>query len=189
MDNDFAFAELRPSSQRLAEITTPLPDSFDQDWWAPPNHSQKTGEWSINVFSLHAALAVIQAEMREELFSVKARSRWPGHMSFAYRTIASNLAKWRRSNVLPNLDASGLLQSSYRSDIVHLVVLEASYFCTLFHLHASHILGNFTTSTDVLSSVALRALMHTGVHNCVDDAQRFLSLAALLANGIHPVTW
>ncbi len=151
MDNDFAFTNLRPCSQRLADITTPLPCPYDQDWWGTTDHLDTGGEWSINVFSLHASLALIQAEMLEELFSVKARQRLSGHTFATYKAIVSKLATWRRSNVLTGLDAPELLQTTYRSDIMHLVVLEAMYFRTLFHLHASHSLGDFSTSIDVFS--------------------------------------
>ncbi|KAK5172272.1 uncharacterized protein LTR77_003910 [Saxophila tyrrhenica] len=189
LDTDLAFAKMRPSSQRLADIRTPLPNTHDQDWWGLASSSDTGGDWSINVFSLHASLALIQAEMLEEVFSVKARQRTSSQTFSAYRAVVSKLAAWRRSNVLPSLDATELSQSTYRSDMVHLVVLEAMYFRTLFHLHASHTLGNFTTSIDVLSTEALHSLSLTGLPACVEDAQRFLALVGLIPDSVTPLTW
>lgn len=179
MDNDLALSKSRPSSQRLADISIPLPGAADQDWWGPRDQSHSNTEGSINVFALHASLAVIQAEISEELFS--ARARKIGNIPAAYTDICSKLLYWRRSSELLTLDPLVLSQRSNRSDLIHLVFLEASYFRTVFHVYASQALGSFNTAIDVISPDSFRALAPIGLPACIEDAQRLLSWMVLMS--------
>jgi hypothetical protein len=82
-----------------------------------------------------------------------------------------------------------MLNSVFRSDLVHFVVLEASYFRTLYQLHAANALGAFSTRTDVFGPNELRAAAWLIPTEMYGDAQRLLTMTSLISSGTVAVTW
>jgi hypothetical protein len=92
-------------------------------------------------------------------------------------------------NALTDTDAPSMRSSMYQSDMVHSIILEASYFATLYQLHATNALGAFTRRLDVFSPDELRAAAGLICFDIYADAQRLLTFAALISQGNVSVTW
>ena len=123
MDADFAVRAGRlPSlSPRLINVEFPS----DED--SAGEVTAEGGEFKANVFRLHVNLALVQAEFMEQVLLPQA-ARGSGCPEDAeLRSINSRLEEWRR-NWLFELDAQDLQNALHRSDLVHVVALEATYF-------------------------------------------------------------
>ncbi len=189
LDVNMSLGHQQPSSQRLADIATPLPSQDMVDWWDVENNTVKTCEWNLNIFSLHGSLAMIEAEASEKLFSVEARKRSPLDSPCVYKDILSKLERWREGNMLAKLNAEEVFKAMYRSDIVHCVMLEGAYFRTRYQLHATKALVGFRVRLDAFTPEALQAVIDQKIEPCYEDAKRFLSLAMLLPQGNLSTTW
>ncbi|KAK0319231.1 hypothetical protein LTR82_009648 [Friedmanniomyces endolithicus] len=190
MDTDMSLATMRQSAQRRSEIAVALPDEYDTDWWSgacTPVATEPGG--SFNLFALNTSLALIQAAALEDLFSVDSRSYPSSVLHANLQAILLQLQAWRRKSVVFSAEVQELYISMYRSDIVHLIVLEATYFRTLYQLHAVSVLCHFGTKKDVFSGDSLRALAALDMTSCVADARRLLSLSALVAGANISTTW
>jgi hypothetical protein len=101
----------------------------------------------------------------------------------------SKLDTWRKTNPLVDPNAPTMLKSMYRSDVVHSITLEASYFETLYQLHAANALRAFTHRLDVFSPAGLRSAARLISFDMYADAHRLLEFAALISQGNVFVTW
>jgi hypothetical protein len=176
MDADLSMYALKPSTHKHSDISIGLPNAHYGDWWSRDTDGSLDGASSppgINVFFLHSSLAVIQAQALERVFSVKANLQ-PTQQSIRVQSITAKLAAWRWNS---GLNAVTDLQGS---DLLHLVMLEASYFRTVYQLEASQQIGRFTHRQDMFSHIALRAQRHSQQSGIYEDACRLLSLLASL---------
>jgi hypothetical protein len=176
MDADLSMYALKPSTHKRTDITIGLPNAYNGDWWSvhPESSFNATIDPSgINIFFLHSSLAIIQAQALEQVFSVKANSQ-PTQQSIAVQSITAKLAAWRWNS---GLNAVTSLQGS---DLLHLTMLEASYFRTLYQMEASQQIGRFTYRQDMFSHIALRSQRHHQRSVVYGDACRLLSLLASL---------
>ena len=189
MDAHFSMASLRPSAQRLADISTPMPAESVENWWESSDLDASASQWNLNVFALHSSLAIIEAEAAEELFSAKARRRAPISNAGIYQNIMFKLHVWRGNNALSNLDAKDVSRAMYRSDIIHSIMLEGAYFRTLYQLHATNALVGFSAKFDAFAPEALQSMIDLGIVPCHCDAERFLRLVALVPQGNLSTTW
>jgi hypothetical protein len=189
MDTSMNLRANRPNTQKLVDISVPLPDLNSINSLALDTSANTTGQREVNLFALHSSLAVIQAEALEELFSVKARQQSPALIATSFRSVISKLQLWRRSNPLAAIDATRMLSSMYRSDVMHSVMLEGSYFEFLYQLHAANTLGAFHRRIDVFSADSLRSAAGLMSFDIYSDAQRMLELANLVSQGDLSVTW
>ncbi|KAF2096270.1 hypothetical protein NA57DRAFT_59327 [Rhizodiscina lignyota] len=189
MDTAMGLRTTRPNAPKLADISVPPPRASSSDWWTSNSSVDDTAEWKLNVFALHASLALIQAEASEELFSVKARHRSADLTAIVFKSIISKLEIWRQTNPLAETDATSMLHSMYQSDAVHLIILEASYFETLYQIHAASVLGAFTRRLDVFLPNELRSAAGRICFGIYVDAQRLLTLAGLVPQGNVSITW
>ena len=189
MDAHMSLANQRPSSQRLADISTPVPAEGIVNWWDPSDYGSGENQWNLNIFALHSSLGIIEAEAVEELFSVKARRRSPLSNARFYESIALKLEIWRGKNALSNVDAEEVGKVMYRSDIIHSIMLEAAYFRALYQLRATNILNGFRAKLDAFSPEALQSIIGIGLTPCYIDAQRFLKLAMISPQGNLSTTW
>jgi hypothetical protein len=189
MDTAMNLRAIRPNTQKLVDISAPLPNLSSSDSWASIAPDSYSVDGEVNVFALHASLALIQAEALEELFSVKARQRSAILTASTFESIISKLNIWRRTNSLANAEAPAMLKSMYRSDVVHSITLEASYFETLYQLHAANALGAFAHRLDVFSPAGLRSAARLISFDIYADAHRLLGFAALISQGNVSVTW
>ena len=101
----------------------------------------------------------------------------------------SKLEIWRRSSLLAETSALSLSGFIYRSDMVHIVILEAAYFGTLYQLHTASAARTFTHRLDVFSQDGLKAAADLVCFDIYVDAQRLLTMATLVPQGNMPVTW
>lgn len=188
---DMSLATGRPSSQRLADISTPLPDNSIADWWNPSTSESQDELWKANIFALNTQLAVIQAEALEELFSVKAHQVPVSIRASAYNIIMSKLQIWRRQSAFASLSPQDAYTTMQHSDLAHWIILEAGYFRTLYQLHAASAMGGFSRRVDVFAPTSLRAIATAENDSlfCDQDARRFLTLAALMPRGNVSTTW
>lgn len=189
MDTTTSLRANRPNTQRLIDISVQLPSASSSDWWISKEPVNETEDWKLNVFALRASLALIQAEASEELFSVKARRRPAPVSATIFKEIIRKLEDWRRNNPLSEVDAAGMLSSMYRPDVLLLIELEAAYFETLYQVHAAYALGAFNRRLDVFVPEELKAAAERISPAIYADAQRLLSLAALVPQGNVSVTW
>lgn len=177
MDADLSMYALKPSTHKDTDITIGLPNAHNGDWWSsyPESSFDGTGDPTsgINIFFLHSSLAIIQVQTLEQVFSVKANFD-PTQQSIAIQSINAELAIWRWNS---GLTAVTNLQGS---DLLHLVILEASYFRTVYLLEASQQIGLFTYRQNMFSHVALRSQSHSQQSRIYEDACRLLSLLASL---------
>jgi hypothetical protein len=179
MDADLSMYALKPSTHKHNDITIGLPNALDGDWWSrdpesPESYFDSTsGPSGINIFFLHSSLAIIQAKALEQVFSVSANFD-PTQQSMAIQSMTAELAIWRWNSGL--IAVTGL----QGSDVMHLVMLEASYFRTLYQLEASQQIGCFTYRQDMFSHIALRSQRHSQQSGIFEDACRLLSLLASL---------
>lgn len=176
MDADLSIYALKPSTHKPTDITIRLPNAHDGHWWPkyPESSFNTTIDPSgINIFFLHSSLAIIQAQALEHVFSVKANLQ-PAQHIIAVQSITAKLAAWRWNS---GLNAVTGLQGS---DLLHLAMLEASYFRTVYQLKASQQIGRFTHRQDMFSHIALRSQRHHHQSVVYEDACRLLSLLASL---------
>ncbi|KAK4898132.1 hypothetical protein LTR27_004139 [Elasticomyces elasticus] len=184
MDTDMSLSSMRQGTQSLSEIGVSLPDDRDKDWWSECNCSVGPG---VNIFALHTGLAVIQAEALERLFSVKSRQLTDTVLESTYIDMLDRLQAWRRLNV--DMAVQEVFKSMFRSDVVHLIILEAAYFRTLYQLHAARLLGGLASRPNTLSSDSLRAIVELDDGYCYTDARRLLELCALVSGTHISTTW
>ncbi|KAK5165784.1 uncharacterized protein LTR77_008707 [Saxophila tyrrhenica] len=189
MDTNMSLGHRRSTSQRLADISTPIPPANVVNWWDLNNHEQRPSEWNLNVFAQHCSLAVIEAEAAEDLFSVGARKRSPVQHPCEYKDIMSKLERWRANNALAKLEATDVLKAMYRSDIVHSVMLEGAYFRTVCQLKVAKELVGFRSRIDVFAPEALQAMIDRRIVPSYGDSRRFLKLAMLVPQGDVSTTW
>lgn len=189
MDTGMTLHGMRPNTQKLGDINVPLPNSSIAEQSSSTASETSTAGREVNVFALHASLSLIQAEALEELFSFRARQRPSDSTATSFKRVMTKLTAWRMNNPLADPDAPSILNSLYRSDVVHSVILEASYFATLYQLHASKALGAFVSRVDVFSSDGLRSAAGQISHEIFADAHCLLEFASLVPLGDVSVTW
>jgi hypothetical protein len=188
MDTDRKLQEMRPNTQRLVDISVPLPNLINSRPWLS-DVSDVVLDQALNFFPLHVSLSLIQAEALEDLFSVRARQRAPVDTATVFRNIVAELELWKTTNPLSGKNGLSMLNSMYRSDVVYAVVLEASYFATLYQLHATNAIGDFSLRADVFSPDNLRTIAGTIYREIYADALRLLEFAAVASQGNVAVTW
>jgi hypothetical protein len=147
------------------------------------------GSWRVNIFSLRARLALLQAEAIEQVLSVKCCILLSKSETVlkSVTSVLQELQSWRKHELF-QMTADHLLQLLYRSDLIHVLNLEASYFATVFRLQAFVVLG-LNTRVNPFSTDALAKLSEQGRHLCLRDAKRLLSILSVAPQGDIGVCW
>jgi hypothetical protein len=181
MDANLSMCALRPNTQKYSEISINVPQAAgDHDWWdmhSGDDGKRKNASPGPNFLFLNCSLATIQAQALEEVFSPKVNLQ-PIQYSFALNNVYTKLAEWRKDTQIAS--AEGL----QNSELLHLTMLEASYFRTLYQLVAAQQIGVISFRYDLFSHVALRVQKHSQGSTFFEDARRLLSLLALPPIGI-----
>lgn len=102
------------------------------------------------------------------------------------QAIIADISAWRRSDAVFRASPEDCRQRMHRSDLVHLMILEAAYFNTLFLLQgAQYRVGPFN------GSVLLHLHQYCAVdfEHCTGDAVRLLRLFNLLPHGDFAFVW
>jgi hypothetical protein len=147
------------------------------------------GSWRVNVFSLRARLALLQAEAIEQVLSVKCCTLLAKSETLfeSATSVLQDLGSWRNHELF-QMTAEQLLQLLYRSDLIHVLNLEASYFATVFRLQSFLVL-ECNTRVNPFSTDALAKLSEQGQHRCLKDAKRLLSILSVAPQGDIGVCW
>lgn len=180
MDANLSMCTLTPNTYKHGEILMNLPHSNGHDWWSMrlENDVKLMNRPSgTNFFFLHCSLAIIQAQALEEVFSPRANLQ-PVQYSLALHTLITKLETWRSDS---HIDPAEGLQSS---ELLHLAMLHASYFRTMYQLMAAQHIGVINFRYDLFSHIALRAQKYSQKSGLYEDARRLLNLLALPQVGI-----
>jgi hypothetical protein len=147
------------------------------------------GSWRVNIFSLRARLALLQAEAIEKVLSVKCWNVLTKceTLSESVDSVLQDLVLWRNHELF-QMTAEQLSQLLYRSDLIHVLHLEASYFATVFRLQ-TYLVLKCNTRVNPFSTDALAKLSEQGQHHCLQDAKRLLSILSVAPQGDIGVCW
>lgn len=91
-------------------------------------------QFKINIFRLHAELAILQAELAEQVQS-SSMTRQSVFDCTATWPVDIKLQKWRQNSAF-HISVDSLQRALHRSDLVHVTVLEAAYFTSAYVLSA-----------------------------------------------------
>ncbi|KAF2872182.1 hypothetical protein BDV95DRAFT_606739 [Massariosphaeria phaeospora] len=174
-----------PATSRREDIAASHPEAHPQDFAGAVNAAETN--WSVNIFSLRARLALLQAEAIEHVFSLKARSTTPEAFLHRCNALLGRLQCFRNHELF-ELSAAHLMLLLYRSDLVHVLSLEAAYFATVFRIQADIDLG-MDTRVNPFSTDALVRLADRKEHAVYEQAKRFLSLLAVGPQGEVGIFW
>jgi len=174
-----------PTAHLRENITTRQPEDNPQDSAGAITAAE--GTWRVNIFSLRARLALLQAEAIEQLLSLRCSQLTPATVMQATHSVFEGLQVWRRHELF-HMDAGQLLRLLYRSDLLHVFGLEAAYFATAFRIQAFLVLG-MNARINPFSYDALVKLSGQGDHPCLKEAKRLLSILAVAPQGDIGICW
>lgn len=186
MDADMSLRAGRvPSlSPKLVNVEPPEDDELD----SAGTINAAGGEFKINTFRLRVQLALLQAELME--YNQAPRSpptHEPGDAA-SLQMIASKLDNWRQ-NWLFKIEVDNLRGLLHRSDLVHVLVLEAAYFSTAYALRVQ-MAPSSTARSDPFSADGLIADMSNEKAALSHlDARRFVGLLGSVSGEELPCNW
>lgn len=183
MDTHLHFSSRRPGACKLTDISTAVPNVNLTDWW--DSRASGNGQWNVNIFSLHVQLAIIEAEAFEEIFSTKARRQCENHIASSRQASLRKLEFWRRSNQLFSMQPAEMKYLTCRSDLLHIVILESTYFGVVFQLESGHALRSSHAFSGKTFSRGAQMSSQSGY----EDACRLLSLVASVTQTDLSMLW
>ncbi|KAJ4350177.1 uncharacterized protein N0V89_008798 [Didymosphaeria variabile] len=182
LDTEESIFSNAPTTHRTEDIRSPFPDENPQD--SLGSVAAAEGDWKVNLFALRIRLALIQSEAIEKVLSISARE---SNIDEAAQSILTRLETWR-DNELFRYKPEQLMQLLYRSDLMHVLTVEASYFATVFRIYAFLSLGK-NPLVNPFSADVLAILAAQKVHGCFRDAERLLEHLGLIPHGDIGVCW
>ncbi|KAF2712785.1 hypothetical protein K504DRAFT_373328 [Pleomassaria siparia CBS 279.74] len=174
-----------PTAHLREDIITTHPEEDPHD--AAGAVTAAEGSWRVNIFALRAKLALLQAEAIEQVVSAKCSKMASEVIVENAVAVLKGLQTWRNHELF-QMKAEELLQLLYRSDLIHVLNLEAAYFATVFRVQAFLVLG-MNTRINPFSTEALVQLSGQPKHVCLGDAKRLLSILAVAPQGDIGVCW
>ena len=186
MDTDMCLRAGRLPSLSSRLINVELPGDGQHD--SAGEVMAAGGEFKTNIFRLHVELALIQAEFSEQLLLPPAHRNGDCAEDAELRSINSRLEDWRRNWVF-ELDADSLRSALHRSDLVHVVVLESTYFSTTYafrvHMGSRSKTGNNPFSAEGL----MEGMSRQKAQILYKDARRFIDLLRLVPGDDIACNW
>jgi hypothetical protein len=175
-----------PTTRRREDIVAPKPsEEIPADSLGAVIAAE--GHWKVNVFSLRVNLALLQAEAIEQVLSRKALDMASMDMDAATTIIITRLQAFHDHEIF-NLSPPQLFELLYRSDIAHTVSLEASYFATVYRLHAFLALDK-NPRINPFALVGLRQMSAKAHHKSYPEARKLLSLLPIGPRGDVGIYW
>jgi hypothetical protein len=171
-----------PTTHRKEDIRAPLPDENPPD--ALGSVAAAEGDWKFDLFALRIRLALLQSDAIDKVLSVSARG---SDVGAAAQTVLARLKAWRDNKLFRNTPEQ-LMQLLYRSDLMHVLAVEASYFATVFRIHAFLSLGR-NPLVNPFSADVLGILAAQKEHAAYGDAARLLTHLTLIPHGDIGVCW
>ncbi|KAF2645069.1 hypothetical protein P280DRAFT_546465 [Massarina eburnea CBS 473.64] len=172
LDTDENIFSNIPMTHQRGDITAAIPSEDLQDSLGTVTAAE--GTLRVNFFDLRVRLALLQSEAIEQFLSIKARKRTPQETLATAQILLKNLEKWR-NNELFSRTPEELFQLLYRSDLIHTLGVEGSYFATVFRLQAFLVMG-MDPLVNPFSAENLKRLAAQKKHECYKDAKHFLGL-------------
>ena len=184
MDADMAMRAGRLPSLSPRLINVDLPGDEDPAGVV----TAEGGEFKANIFRLHVELALLEAEFMEQVLLPRSARSSDCPENAELRSINSRLEEWRR-NWLFELDAQDLRSALHRSDLVHVVVLESTYFSTAYAFgtyiaptsHAGH---NPFSAEGLMEGISKQK-----AQMLYKDARRFINLLRLIPGDDIASNW
>jgi hypothetical protein len=184
-DTNTSMVSNSPTTQRREDIVAPKPDENPSDSLGAVVAAE--GHWKVNIFSLRVNLALLQAEAIEQVLSVKARNTAPLDVDAAATIVLARLQAFHNHELF-NISPTQLFTLLYRSDIAHTVNLEASYFATVYRLHAFLALDK-NPKMNPFAINTLRRLSTITEQRSYPEAKRLLSLLSIAPRGDVGLYW
>jgi hypothetical protein len=185
MDTCISMLSNAPTTHRREDIVAPKPEEDPADTLGAVVAAE--GHWKVNVFALRVNLALLQAEAIEQVLSVKARNTAPLHVEAAAANVIAHLQVFHNHELF-NLSPNQLFQLLYRSDIVHTVGLEATYFATVYRVHAFLALDK-NPRINPFTPDGLRRMSTIKEQKSYPEAKRLLSLLPIAPHGDVGLYW
>lgn len=186
LDADLSLRSNRLPTQSYEHIDVDLPNE-DTSGGAGMVRAD-VGSLKANILRLRAEMGLVQAEIMEELFSVKARRRPVTELTSIGHKITLRLDQWR-DDWLFQTHPDDLMRMLQRSDMVHILVLEAAYFTTTCALQVEIIQTGQRTDCSILMSEVLAHAGGAKEPPCYPHARRFLELLAVCPSGYMACVW
>jgi hypothetical protein len=175
-----------PTTRRREDIVAPKPsEEIPADSLGAVIAAE--GHWKVNVFSLRVNLALLQAEAIEQVLSRKALDMASMDIDAATTIIITRLQAFHDHEIF-NLSPPQLFELLYRSDIAYTVSLEASYFATVYRLHAFLALDK-NPRINPFALVGLRQMPAKVHHKSHPEARKLLSLLPIGPRGDIGIYW
>jgi hypothetical protein len=184
-DTNASMVSNSPTTHRREDIVAPKPEENPSDSLGAVVSAE--GNWTANVFRLRVNLALIQAEAIEQVFSIKARNTLPMDLDAAAALVLARLQGFHEHEIF-TLNPAQLFQLLYRSDITHTVVLESSYFATVFRLTAFLALDK-NPRINPFALDGLRRLSTIKLQRSYQEAKKLLSLLPIAPRGDCGLYW
>ncbi|CBX91069.1 hypothetical protein IAQ61_002535 [Plenodomus lingam] len=145
------------------------------------------GYWQINIFNLRVKLALLQAEANDQILTSRPHCMKSPAAKAASATVLRHLEEFHKQEVF-TLGVNRLFQLLYRSDICHVVTLEATYFATVYRLHAFAAFEE-VTGINPFSLEGLKMTAGLRENKCYGAAHRLLSLLPIAPRGDVGLYW
>jgi hypothetical protein len=171
-----------PTTHRKGDIRAPFPDENPQD--ALGSVAAAEGDWKVDLFALRIRLALLQSEAIDKILSVSARG---SDVDAAAQSVLTRLEAWR-DNELFRYKPEQLMLLLYRSDLMHVLAVEASFFATVFRVHAFLSLGR-NPLVNPFSADVLALLAAQKKHGAFKDAERLLTHLTMIPHGDIGICW
>jgi hypothetical protein len=184
-DTNVSMLSNAPTTHRREDIVAPKPSDNPADSLGALVAAE--GHWKVNIFSLRVSLALLQAEAIEQVLSVKARNTEPLHIDAAAIIVIAHLQAFH-DHELFNLSPAQLFELLYRSDIVHTVSLEASYFATVYRVNAFLALDK-NPRINPFTIDGLRRMSEMKEQKSYPEARRLLSLLPIAPRSDVGLYW
>lgn len=147
-----------------------------------------SGEFRINVFRLWAEISLIETELARTTQASDLLSSTEHEYLASLQVTDLKLDHWKRRWVFA-LAPQQLHQLLHRSDLVHVIVLEARYLVSLFSLLARKD-RRYRGSPRLFSADGiLQHLLKTRSAQVVSDARHFLGLLSLIPGDDIALNW
>ncbi|OAP65348.1 hypothetical protein AYL99_01320 [Fonsecaea erecta] len=167
-------------------INVELPGENEPD--AAGEITAADGQFKVNIFRLHVELALLQAEFGEQLSLLRTAQESDQAGNVKLRSINSRLEEWRR-NWIFELDAEDLRTSLHRSDLVHVVVLESTYFSTTYAFWADILPAPRTRNNAFSAQGLIEGMSKQKAQILHKDARRFIDLLRLIPGDDIACNW
>lgn len=186
MDADWGLKAGRSPTLSPKLITIELPAKEDPD--AAGEICAVGGEFQMNIFRLRAELALIQAELMEQLQTPDA-SKNPGfNHDIWWQNLALRLDSWRKQ--WPGkLTVEQLQKLLHRSDLVHVIAVEAAIFSTLYLLLAQLPPETDARTRPFSAEGLIEQLTKPQAQHAYNDAKRLASLLSSVPGEDVAINW